>query len=111
MKKTILAGAGVIGACAACCAIPILVPLASGFSVAALTAAGFGVPDSAGVPFLLAVGTIGAVASGLAWRAARDRKGAASCGTQAAGTCGSKDGSASEGCGCSAQSASGSAVR
>ena len=36
MKKPVLATLGVVGACAACCAIPLALPLLSGLSVAGL---------------------------------------------------------------------------
>lgn len=36
MKKPALATLGVVGACAACCAIPLAIPLMSGLSVAGL---------------------------------------------------------------------------
>lgn len=36
MKKPVLATLGVAGACAACCAIPLAIPLMSGLSIAGL---------------------------------------------------------------------------
>lgn len=36
MKKPLLTTVGLAGACAACCAVPLLVPLVSGLSVAGL---------------------------------------------------------------------------
>ncbi|MBV7428217.1 MULTISPECIES: hypothetical protein [unclassified Acidovorax] len=36
MKKPLLATIGLAGACAACCAVPVLIPVISGLSVAGL---------------------------------------------------------------------------
>lgn len=36
MKKPLLATLGLAGACAACCAVPVLIPVISGLSVAGL---------------------------------------------------------------------------
>lgn len=40
VKKPLLATAGLIGACAACCAVPLLIPVLAGISAGALTLAG-----------------------------------------------------------------------
>ena len=58
MKKPLLASLGLIGACAACCAIPLAIPLASGLSVAGLASIDWNT--------LAIGGDVAAVASGLA---------------------------------------------
>lgn len=42
MKKSILALLGIGAACAACCAIPLALPMMAGFGLAGLGLAGFG---------------------------------------------------------------------
>ncbi|MFN9470607.1 hypothetical protein [Acidovorax sp.] len=44
MKKPLLATIGLAGACAACCAVPLLVPILSGLSVAGLAGLDWGSP-------------------------------------------------------------------
>ena len=63
MKKPLLAALGVAGACAACCSIPLLLPLLGGTAIAALLA-GSGLEAGTALNVLIAaalVATVGAV--------------------------------------------------
>lgn len=99
MKKTLLAGVGVVGACAACCAIPLALPILSGLSAAGFAGA-LGWDQLSGAAAIgLAVGAA-AAAGGLAlWLAKRAKPEPPSC---AIGLPGQKSGG---GCGCGPKSA------
>jgi len=64
MKRPLLATLGIAGACAACCAIPLALPLLAGFSAAGLTAldwrslSGWALPLIAGIGTMLLVGVV-----------------------------------------------------
>lgn len=74
MKKPMLATAGVAGACAVCCAIPIFIPLASGLSVAGLLAYDWEQLWCSQEFIAAATGTIVAISVAfMLWRARRDR--------------------------------------
>ena len=79
MKKPILATLGIAGACAACCAIPIALPLISGLSVAGLV--GFDWQQfTVSREFLaVAAGSTVAIVAGLAMWSARRRRAASAC--------------------------------
>lgn len=100
MKKTVLAILGVGGACAACCAVPILLPLISGTLIAG--AAGL----ASGQTVLVAAGAAGAAALGVAalWFMRRPRQ-AESCATSETGTAEAEG----PGCGCGPSKACGTA--
>ncbi len=80
MKKPVLAAVGVAGACAACCAIPLLVPLVGGVSVGSLIAMASG--DwwglSSKAPVIASVIAV-AVLVGVATWLARRRRSSAFC--------------------------------
>jgi hypothetical protein len=72
MKKTALATLGVAGACAACCAIPIALPLVGGLSVLGLTGLGTSLFFADyGWVLALAVLAVAAMVGALAWRSLR----------------------------------------
>jgi hypothetical protein len=92
MKRTVLATLGVVGACAACCAIPLAIPLMAGLSVtglAVLEAAYF----NTGIGLVVAVAVVAGIGAWLVRRRKRaclaDAEGAA-CRTEGA----------AKGCGC-----------
>jgi hypothetical protein len=75
MKHPLLATFGLAGACAACCAIPLAVPLLAGFSVAGWTAmdwSGVLGVDSWAIPVV--AGTAALLVTGLGLWAWRSRK-------------------------------------
>lgn len=99
MKKPLLAGVGIIGACAACCAVPLALPILSGLSGGTLAGALGWDHLSGGAAAALAVGA-SAVAAGLVlWLSKRANPQALSCAVplpgQRSGGCGcaSTDGS------------------
>lgn len=71
MKKPLLATLGVAGACAACCSIPLVLPLLGGTAVAALLA-GWGLELGAALKVLISAVLVAAVGAVL-W-AKRSRK-------------------------------------
>lgn len=84
MKKTLLGLAGVGAACAACCAIPLALPLLAGLGLAGFSLAGLAVPDfgwAAGLvaAFVLLAGSI------YLWR---KRQAAPACSVDASAGCG-----------------------
>ena len=74
MKKSLLATAGVVGACAACCAIPVAIPLLGGLSVAGLTGMATSHAVTAATAGLAIAGVVG---GSIWWR--RRRQVAAAC--------------------------------
>ena len=83
MKKLLITGLGVAGACAACCAVPPLVPVISGLSIAALAVPG-GVAfatEFSGVATLVGIAA-GVAACGALWWA-RQRRTARVCAPEA----------------------------
>ncbi len=85
MKKPALATMGVIGACAACCTIPLALPLLSGLSVAGLASIDWDCLNVAGEAAAVGAGLVaaGLVGGGIWWH--RKRKARAAC-AAAAGT-------------------------
>ena len=61
MKKPLFAALGVAGACAACCSIPLLLPLLGGTAVAALLA-GWGLEIGVALNVLIAAALVAVVA-------------------------------------------------
>lgn len=59
MKKPFLAVLGVVGACTACCAIPLAIPLLSGLSVAGLSFIGLDGPSVVSAAVVAAAVTVG----------------------------------------------------
>ena len=96
MKKPALATLGVVGACAACCAIPLAIPLVSGLSIAGLASIDWDCLTLSGEVAAISAGmtAAGLVGGGLWWH--RRRKVAAQC---AASALTAPSGS---GCGCQA---------
>ena len=92
MKKPILATLGIAGACAACCAIPIVLPVLSGLSVAGLLS--FDGIRAALTPSVLAAvaGAAVALAVGAGLWISRRRQTAPACAMPVDGK--------SSGCGC-----------
>jgi hypothetical protein len=79
MKKPLLAGIGVVGACAACCAVPLALPLLSGLSAAGLAGVIGWDWFSAGAAVGAAIAAAG-VAAGLGvWMIRRRRPAGPSC--------------------------------
>lgn len=79
MKKPILAGVGLVGACAACCAVPLALPVLSGLSAGGIAGALGWNQLSAGGVLGPAVG-VTAAASGLAmWLSRRATSQPTSC--------------------------------
>lgn len=86
MKKPVLATLGVVGACAACCAIPLAIPVMAGLSVT-----GLAVLEPA--YFNIGIGLVVAMLVGMGMWLARRRKRAA-CSVDAEGAACRTDGSA-----------------
>lgn len=108
MKKPLLTTIGLAGACAACCAVPLLVPIFSGLSVAGL--AGLDWERLATSPAYLAavMGITAALALALGLWLVRRRRATRVCATTAAALApAAEDGSprracAGHGCRCTA---------
>ena len=100
MKNPALATMGVIGACAACCTIPLALPLLSGLSVAGLVSIDW--------KYFNVVSEVAAAGAGLAAAALvggvilwhRKRKAAAACAAPSRGA-GALSAPRGSGCGCS----------
>ena len=109
MKKPVLGGLAVAGACAACCAIPLAVPLISGASAAGLT---WLIDweritvDSEVLAIGAGLGAVLLVGGGLWWSG---RRNAAACRVEEASPAveSSSSASAGSGCACAATSAPG----
>ncbi len=100
MKKPALATLGVVGACAACCAIPLALPLLSGLSAAGLVSIDWdglnlGSQVAAAATGLAAAALVG---GGLWWH--RKRNAATACAAPS-GTTGALPAATGSGCGCS----------
>ena len=95
MKKPALATLGVVGACAACCAIPLAIPFMSGLSVAGLASIDLECLTIGGEFAAIAAGlaAAGLVGAGMWWY--RRRQAAARCAPPALAA------PAGPGCGCS----------
>lgn len=106
MKKPLLTTIGLAGACAACCAVPLLVPIISGLSVTSV----FGVDwhlFTTSRPYLAVVaGTAAGVAVALGLWLAKRRRAARACGNGTASNQGGSSLQAQSACGCSASQAS-----
>ncbi|RYH59503.1 MAG: hypothetical protein EON54_11105 [Alcaligenaceae bacterium] len=102
MKKPLLATIGLAGACAACCAVPVLVPVISGLSVAGLAGLDWERLSASREYLALALGVAVAMAVALGiWLARRQRVGKA-CTLD--GRMPNDDGAAAlRGCGCRGQ--------
>lgn len=99
-KKLLLTGLGLAGACAACCAVPLLVPVIAGLSVAALAVPGGLVfmPEFGGLAAL--AGIAGSAAAGAALWWARRRRAARACASAPRGAVNATP-LAAPACGCS----------
>ena len=100
MKKPALATLGVVGACAACCTIPLAIPLLSGLSVAGLISVDW---DSLKLSSEMAAAATGLVAAavlggGIWWYRKRN---AATAWAVSSGTAAALPAAAESGCGCS----------
>lgn len=84
MKKSLLGLLGIGAACAACCAIPLALPLLAGFGLAGFGAAGFAIPDFGWIAGIAAATVL--LASGIyLWR---KRQAAPACSVDASQGCG-----------------------
>lgn len=108
MKKTLLTTIGLAGACAACCAVPLLVPILSGLSVAGLAGLDWGRLATSPAYLAAVMGIAVALASALGLWLVRRRRATRVCATTAAAPAhAAEDGAprracADSGCGCSA---------
>ncbi len=98
MKKPALATMGVVGACAACCTIPLAIPLLSGLSIAGLATLNWGASGAYVGVIAAGVAASAAVGAGIWW--SRRRKAAARCVTRSSSPAELTQ-PASGGCGCS----------
>lgn len=94
MKKPILAAFGLVGACAACCSIPIALTLVSGLSAAG--AASWILGNQAAQFAVAGLAALAVVGIGV-WRS---RRAGASCASEPAADCAPSAGA----CGCSTNS-------
>ena len=92
MKKPVLATLGITGACAACCAFPLAIPLLSGLSAAGLVSLDWARLPLTATSVAVAAGAAVAAAVGLALWVARRRRPASACSVPVEGK--------SSGCGC-----------
>lgn len=105
MKKPALATIGVIGACAACCTIPLALPLLGGLSVAGLASIDWDCLNVGSEVAAIGVGLVAAllVGGGIWWH--RKRKAATACAVSSASAA-VLPASAGSGCGGSCTSTS-----
>jgi len=99
MKKPVLAALGVAGACVACCAIPLVIPLFGGAAALGLTS-WLGLEFGIGWEMLVLwaiVSTAAMLWGGMAWARRRQTK---SCGNEASRGSACAVGTDTEGCGC-----------
>lgn len=100
MKKPALAALGVAGACAACCAIPLALPLVGGLATVALTGLGTSLFfTDYGWVLAAAVLALAGVAGALVWR--RLRRQPTACAVEPLPEAKASPGCAQSGCGCS----------
>lgn len=93
MKKPLLATLGVAGACAACCAIPLALPIFAGLSAAGLTSFGLGFADlSIGVVVGTAVLAMAFVAGIGLWLRSRQQPKSCAVGPDLKASCGCASG-------------------
>lgn len=85
MKKPLFAALGVAGACAACCSIPLLLPLLGGTAVAALLA-GWGLELGTALNVLIAAALVVAVGAVL-WVKRRRKTGCQNPGSSTPAAC------------------------
>lgn len=100
MKKPLFAALGVAGACAACCSIPLLLPLLGGTAVAALLA-GWGLELGTALNVLFAAALVAAVGAVL-WLKRRPKADCQNRGSSTPAACTLPPG----GCGCGPKAAS-----
>jgi Na+-driven multidrug efflux pump len=100
MKKVGLTTLGVVGACAACCAIPLAIPIIGALSVSGLSilAVDQFLLGPAGIAVAVAISLAAAAGVGV-WYVAQRRKQAATA--QSRATCSISDRNGDGGCGCS----------
>ncbi len=100
MKKPALATLGVVGACAACCTIPLAIPLLSGLSVAGIISVDWNSLKLTSEMAAVATGLVAAavVGGGIWWH--RKRNAATACAAPV-GTSAVLPAPAGSGCGCS----------
>lgn len=99
MKKVGLTALGVAGACAACCAIPLAIPIIGALSISGLSLLSIDqfLMGPAGIAVAAATGVGAAVWAG-AWYAGQRRKRAAMA--QSGASCSIPDSKGDGGCGC-----------
>ena len=100
MNKPALATLGVIGACAACCTIPLALPLLSGLSVAGLASIDWNCLGVGSEVAAVGIGLVAAILAGAGIWWHRKRKAASACAAPSA-TAAASPASAGSGCGCS----------
>ena len=100
MKKPLFAVLGVAGACAACCSIPLLLPLLGGTAAAALLA-GWGLNLGTVVNLLIAIVLVASVGA-VVWIRRGRKPGCENSSTSTPAACTLPPG----GCGCGPKSAS-----
>jgi Na+-driven multidrug efflux pump len=100
MKKVGLATLGVAGACAACCAIPLAIPIIGALSVSGLSMLAVDqlLQGPTGIAVAMAISLAAAVGVGV-WYVAQRRKQAGTAQSRAA--CSIPDSNGDGGCGCS----------
>lgn len=100
MKKAGLTALGVAGACAACCAIPLAIPIIGTLSVSGLSLLAMDqlLLGPAGIAIALAT-SLGAIVWASVWYVGQRRKRAATA--QSSGACSIPDNKGEDGCACS----------
>lgn len=99
MKKPLLATLGLAGACAACCAVPLLVPILSGLSVAGLVGLDWDRIAASREYMAVVIGAAVALAVALGLWLARRRRATSVCATAATPDQGQSLPASSCGCG------------
>jgi len=99
MKKPLFAALGVAGACAACCSIPLQLPLLGGTALAALLA-GWGLELGAALNVLIAAALVAVVGAAL-WMKRRSKADCQNSGSSPPAACTLPPG----GCGCGPRAA------
>lgn len=106
MKKPLLTTIGLAGACAACCTVPLLVPILSGLSVAGLVGLDWNRMATNTQYLAVVIGVAGALAVALGLWLVRRRRGTRACASAAAPGSGESASASSCGCGGPAKSLS-----